>query len=103
MRVSSAAVAVILPGGVEFLLLQQPLLRLPVGLLLVVLALLLLQLLVLGFQVFLHLLVTPLQLQAPQDTTRGGQVNTLHTRVLYMEKDGPGRPPGVLLPQPRSL
>lgn len=61
------------PGGVEFLLLQDPVLGLPAGLLLLQLAPFLLQLSVLGLQVLLHLLMTPLELHGQWGQRSGGQ------------------------------
>lgn len=52
-----------LPGGVQLLLLQDPLLGLPAALLLLVLPTSLLQFSVLRLQVLFHLLVTPLELR----------------------------------------
>ncbi|TNN78969.1 hypothetical protein EYF80_010648 [Liparis tanakae] len=60
---SSCAAAVRLLGGVELLLLQDPLLALPAALLFLVLAAPLLQLSVLSIQVFFHLLMAPLELR----------------------------------------
>lgn len=59
----------VVPGGLQFLLLQA-LLGLPVCSLLLKHASLLLQLLVLSLQVLLHLLMTPLKLQ--KDTQNSG-------------------------------
>ena len=61
VKILSVCVSVV-PGSLQFLLLQA-LLGLPVGSLLLKHASLLLQLLVLSLQVLLHLLMTPLKLQ----------------------------------------
>lgn len=68
----------VVPGSLQFLLLQA-LLGLPVRSLLLKHAPLLLQLLVLSLQVLLHLLVTPLKLQ--RDTHGRGDVITLKLKV----------------------
>lgn len=74
-----------LPGGVQLLLLQDPLLGLPAALLLLVLPTSLLQFSVLRLQVLFHLLVTPLELRG-----HGGTVERLTERQPEREKTHTG-------------